>query len=130
MKTTLISALALTLGLSGAMPALAFPKAADGAATLTGKALQPMLEMVRRGRGGDDPQPHRVELAKKGADDAAGDDRRGRGRGADDPQPHRSELMAKRGADDPAGDDRGGRGRGADDPAGDDRGGRGRGGRG
>jgi hypothetical protein len=49
-----------------------------------------------RGRGSDDVQPH----AKRGADDPAGDQRRGRG------------------ADDPAGDDRGGRGRGGDDPAG------------
>ena len=52
-------------------------------------------------------------LARRGADDAAGDDRGGRGRGADDGANH-----ARRGADDAAGDDRGGRGRGADDGAG------------
>lgn len=47
-----------------------------------------------------------VALAKKGADDGAKQDARGRGRGADDGAGHN------------AGDDRGGRGRGADDPAG------------
>ncbi|MBL8771695.1 MAG: hypothetical protein JNK30_09970 [Phenylobacterium sp.] len=61
-----------------------------------------------RGRGRDDTQPDdrtttAADTGRRGADDPAGDDRRGRG------------------ADDPPGDDRGGRG--ADDPPGDDRGG-------
>ena len=51
-----------------------------------------------------------IDLAKRGADDAAGDQRRGRG--TDDGANH-----ARRGADDAAGDDRGGRGRGKDDGA-------------
>ena len=71
-----------------------------------------------------------IILARRGADDAAGDDRRGRrgrGRGADDGVGH-TEMMtvepiilARRGADDAAGDDRRGRrgrGRGADDGVG------------
>ncbi len=84
-------------------------------------------------------------LAKNGADDPAGDQRRGRG--ADDGIGHASIggkiTLAKNGADDPAGDQRRGRGaddginhasvggnlmlakNGADDPAGDDRGGHG-----
>lgn len=53
-----------------------------------------------------------IDLARRGADDAAGDQRRGRGRGTDDGANH-----ARRGADDAAGDDRGGRGRGKDDGA-------------
>ena len=67
------------------------------------------------------------ELARRGrgADDAPGDDRRGRGRGADDGANHTwntslplYELARRgRGADDAPGDDRRGRGRGADDGA-------------
>ncbi len=62
-------------------------------------------------------------LSRRGADDPAGDDRRGRGRGTDDGPNHATiDLLkgfetARRGADDPAGDDRGGRGRGKDDGA-------------
>lgn len=60
-------------------------------------------------------------LAKHGADDPAGDQRRGRG--GDDGLNHASKsgsfILVKHGADDPAGDDRGGKrggkGRGADD---------------
>lgn len=51
-----------------------------------------------------------ITLARRGADDAAGDDRGGRGRGKDDGANH-----ARRGADDAAGHQR--RGRGADDGA-------------
>jgi hypothetical protein len=53
-----------------------------------------------------------IDLAKRGADDAAGDDRggRGRGRGKDDGANH---ARRGRGADDAAGHQR--RGRGQDD---------------
>ena len=54
------------------------------------------------------PAGFSIDLAKRGADDAAGDQRRGRG--ADDGANH-----ARRGADDAAGHQR--RGRGADDGA-------------
>lgn len=58
-------------------------------------------------------------LAKHGADDPAGDQRRGRG--GDDGLNHASKsgsfILVKHGADDPAGDDRGGKGRGKDDGA-------------
>ena len=57
-------------------------------------------------------------LARRGADDAAGDTRRGRGK--DDPAgDDRRARTLKNGADDPAGHTR--RGRGTDDPAGDDK---------
>jgi hypothetical protein len=71
-----------------------------------------------------------VVVARRGADDGAGDDRGRRGRGADDGAGHTQLdnladviVVARRGADDPAGDDRGrrgrqGRGRGADDAIG------------
>ena len=64
---------------------------------------------TRRGRGNDDPLFHK----RHGADDPAGDTRRGRGK--DDPILHK-----RQGADDPAGDNR--RGRGNDNLPGDDRG--------
>lgn len=51
-----------------------------------------------------------IDLAKRGADDAAGDDRGGRGRGKDDGANH---ARRGRGADDGAGHQR--RGRGQDD---------------
>ncbi|WP_373502376.1 hypothetical protein [Aestuariivirga sp.] len=68
-------------------------------------------------------QTFTMELARRGADDPAGDDRGGRkgkggkGRGGHDDGPNHTSIieqnppmdMARRGADDPAGDDRGGR---------------------
>jgi hypothetical protein len=71
--------------------------------------------MVLQGQAGEAAIPHR-----RGADNPAGDQRRGRGR--DNPAGHRvttdgePTLVARRGADNPAGDQR--RGRGKDNPAG------------
>lgn len=68
-------------------------------------------------------------LAKKGADDPKGDDRKGRGRGRDDGPNHtliqtnETFQVARKGADDAPGHVR--RGRGADDAPGDTRRGRG-----
>lgn len=101
------------------------PLAAVAALSLTGSAFAhvadatPKLTLLLPGF--DAPV-----LARRGADDPAGDDRRGRGRGKDDPAGHAMAapsggeilLYARRGrgADDPAGHQR--RGRGADDPVG------------
>jgi hypothetical protein len=118
MKTVLFTSVALALGLTASLPALAFPKAPESPTVLTDDAGALLLDLARRGRG---------------ADDAPGDDRRGRGRGADDGPNHASNtgtgeaviILARRGrgGDDGPGDDNGGRGRGGDDAPGDDRGG-------
>mgnify|MGYP003440089965 FL=1 len=100
--------------LGGALAALLAPAAIAQASTGP-VSDEPVISkqsdvglMARRGRG---------------ADDAPGDDRRGRGRGTDDGPNHtlkdngQFDQFARRGrgADDAPGDDRRGRGRGTDD---------------
>jgi hypothetical protein len=91
-------------GAVGTSPAAS---ALDGMHSLGLRTASGALMVARR--GADDAAGDDRGGRGRGADDAAGDDRggRGRGRGADDGANH-----ARRGADDAAGDDRGGRGRG------------------